>query len=93
MAIDDKMMPSTYSYSPVLHSAFIDTNDAVIGGYPTGVNRIARGFLHRRFARMVTQYAVDGEIDRSEAEAAAVQSAVRLATTRVDMYLTVRENG
>ncbi|CAM9244707.1 unnamed protein product, partial [Ectocarpus sp. 13 AM-2016] len=53
-----------------------------------GLNRVARGFLHRRFARMVRQFAVDGEITRSEAEAAAVGGAVRLTTTRVDMYLT-----
>lgn len=56
-----------------------------------GLNRVARGFLHRRFAAMVRQFAVDGEIDRSEAEAAAVGGAVRLATARVDMYLTVSE--
>lgn len=39
---------------------------------------------------MVRQFAVDGEIERSEAEGAAVGAAVRLATARVDMYLTVR---
>ncbi|CAM9441311.1 unnamed protein product [Ectocarpus sp. 4 AP-2014] len=53
-----------------------------------GLNRVARGFLHRRFAGMVRQFAVDGEISRCEAEAAAVGGAVRLTTTRVDMYLT-----
>lgn len=52
---------------------------------------MARGFLHRRFAGMVRQFAVDGEITRCEAEGAAVGGAVRLATTRADMYLTVRE--
>lgn len=40
---------------------------------------------------MVRQFAVDGEIDRAEAEATAVQGAVRLATTRVDLYLKVSE--
>lgn len=55
-----------------------------------GVNRVSRGFLHRRFGRMIRQFAIDGEIERSEAEAAAIQGVVRLTTTRAEMYLTVR---
>ncbi|CAM9599430.1 unnamed protein product, partial [Laminaria digitata] len=55
-----------------------------------GLNRVARGFLHRRFAGMLGQFAVDNEIDRSQKEAEMVGRAVRLAIGRVDMYLTVR---
>lgn len=55
-----------------------------------GLNRVARGFLHRRFAGMLGQFAVDNEIDRSQKEAEMVGRAVRLAIARVDMYLTVR---
>lgn len=51
---------------------------------------MARGFLHRRFAGMLGQFAVDNEIDRSQKEAEMVGRAVRLAIARVDMYLTVR---
>ncbi|CAM9575821.1 unnamed protein product, partial [Scytosiphon promiscuus] len=54
----------------------------------SGLNRVARGFLHRRFAGMMRQVAVDREIERSEAEAGAVAGAVRTATTRAAMYLT-----
>lgn len=42
---------------------------------------------------MVRQFAVDEEIERSEAEAVAVGGVVRLAVTRVDMYLAVSESG
>lgn len=55
----------------------------------SGLNRVARGFLHRRFAGMLAQFAVDNEIDRSQKEAEIVRRAVRLAVARVDMYLTV----
>lgn len=70
---------STPTHPPPLHAV--------------GLNRVARGFLHRRFAGMVRQFAVDEEIERSEAEAAVVGGAVRLAKTRVDMYLAVSRSG
>lgn len=39
---------------------------------------------------MIRQFAIDREIERSEAEAGAIQRVVRLTTTRVEMYMTVR---
>lgn len=47
--------------------------------------------MHRRFAAMVRQFALDEEIKRSEEEAALIGVAKSLANTRAELYLTVRE--
>lgn len=58
-----------------------------------GLNRVGRGFLHRSFAAMVRQFALDEEIERSEAEAALIGVAKSLANIRAQLYLTVGGEG
>ena len=62
---------------------------AIVVATVTGMNRVGRGFLHRRFAAMVRQLAVDKEIERSEAEAELIAGAKIVAIARVGVYLAV----